>query len=656
MTIPYERLSLLKTVKDLHEAGTVKLSDSDRVAIESETTDLINRSVMNKSAMKTPEGFEQVLEELRQVGDADEAFQVVLDFLKSEGVVEVEDEAGEAPEAEMDLGGGSPDMDDAGGDKPFPPKKDEDGDDETDERDTDDDTGDKPFPPKQDGGKGDGKGKGMGKGKKPVPSKGDGGKDKKAPSFEKKDEVGDSFVGGDEGMKDEREALLRRAQDQENSDSGIAALQEKKKEESEGAPSKEEMGVEDTDMTMTARAKKIKIAITKERNLVAQHEDYGPVFLATPTDTVKGDRNALVKLANRVYGLAVYKGFKAAARLCNATLLKDGGVDDDVITDAQVEISPETDPVTAEGESDVREEQSTPDDNALAGNEVDTREKPPTVSDTKTKMIAKRRRLAAAKDRWAARKRLEGKDILDDADGVTKEMKPSKPSGDSTNDAEDNAKDGPGSPAGDVLADAENDIRGASVKENMTKLYQARLEKRLAAEKEQFVRKFTRAVRLAATRMLLNHEEHPLKVAAVDVLTARDVTFTNDEKFSGMDVGTAVELTELITREGHDQFMQRLLSRAADLLEKDDRYLADAEEDLEDQAPVPVGEGISTSTATRRSARNRRSSKIRREAAEGNFERNQGAPSSAPVEISTNIRGAISGDTKLGRRLSKFTG
>jgi hypothetical protein len=82
MTIPYERFSLLKTVKDLHEAGTVKLSDFDRSRIESETKDLINKSIRNRSAAKAPEGFEQVLEELRSA-DADEAFEVVLNFLKS---------------------------------------------------------------------------------------------------------------------------------------------------------------------------------------------------------------------------------------------------------------------------------------------------------------------------------------------------------------------------------------------------------------------------------------------------------------------------------------------------------------------------------------------------------------------------------------------
>jgi len=443
-------------------------------------------------------------------------------------------------------------------------------------------------------------------------------------------------------------------------------------------------------------------------------------------------------------------------------MLKDAGVDEGIMTDSQVDIGPETDGVLADAESDTRDKQEEGDSNALDGNEVDTREKPPTVSDTKTKMIARRRRMALARIRrqaglgdfaqewgkgvmndlqnlggafgigsggmngptidmfeviaapsntdalmelynssggdaavfsdglynmfggvddpnidWdvlgneifnqyspqmgaAGRRRRalgrgkqrQGKDIFDDAENVTKDMQPAKPSGNTTDDPTFDSQDTPGSPRGDVLADEDNDIRTA----NLNKLYRHRLEKKLAAEKEHFVRKFTRALRLASTRMLLNHEEHPLKSAAVDVLTGEDIQFMDGQHFTGMDMATALELTELIAAEGHDRFMANMLARAADLLEKDDQYLADAEDDLKDQAPAPVGDA-GQATARKSGSRNRRSSRVRREAAEGNFAvTNNGPPASGPGKVSGGIRDAVGGGTLLGRRLGRLRG
>jgi len=603
------RLQLLNTVKELHEAGTVKLSDADKARIEAETADLIQRSLLNsKLAMKAPPGFDALLEELKKAEDADAAFETVVKFLDSLEGMEVEseeeEEEEESEEEESEAKNGGPEM---GEKKPEPPKPKE----------------EKPFPPKPKDEK------------KPGPP--EGGPPKSGlpkPGEPKEDE-----------MKEARQQLLRRAQEQETPEGGISDLQEKKREKAE-APSADEMGV--GDMTPVARAAKIKVALTKDRNLVASHQDFGPVFYAMPAPEVKRDENALRRLANKVFGIALYQGFKEAARLCKAKLLIEAGVDDDVVTDSQVEVPPATQGITADEETDTREKPEEGDSSALPGMEVDTREKPPTVSDTKTKMItSKRKRIALA----SARHR--GKDILDEAEGVTQTHKPSKPSGDTTDDAEFNSQETPPAPAGDVLADADNDIR--TTQANMSELYKHRLEKRLAAEKEQFVRKFTRALRIAGTRMLLNHEEHPLKVAAVDVLTGEDIEFSDGERYTGMDVGTAVELTELIASEGHESFMTRLLSRAADLLEKDDQYLADAETDLQDQAPVPVGDG-GQATARKRSSRNRRSARVRREAAEGNFGKENGAPVSSSKQASGGIRDALSGGTLLGRRIGRLQG
>ena len=643
------RLQLLNTVKALHEAGTVRLSDMDKRRIETETRDLIRRSTQNaRTAAKAPEGFEEFLQELQGAENPDAAYQIVLDFL------ELDDEGEESGDGDLD-NGDAPDKGDE--EKKTKPSKEEDSsfDKKPDEKDEGDfgGKGDKKLDEKKDK-------KPDGKGGKPSFDGKPGEKSDKPDFGGKSEEKGgkpdfgspSGFPEEDADMKVARRRLVRRAKDQEKGRGrGIGDLQEKRKEEGEGGPSPEEMGIEDrdcegSDPTVSARAAKIKVGITRERNLIAYHADHGPVFRAVPNAAVKADSEALRRLANKIYGIALYKGFGVAASLCNASLLKGAGVDEGIITDAQVEIPPEKDGILADAETDTRDKPEEGDSSLLSGNEVDTREKPPTVSDIKTKMIAARRkRIALAKAR-----RRRGKDILDDAENVTKTLKPSKPSGNTGDDATFNSKKIPGTPRGDVLADEDNDIRTA----NLNKLYRHRLEKKLVAEKEQFVRKFTRALRVASTRMLLNHEEHPMKAAAVDVLTGENIEFTDGQRFTGMDLGTALELTELIAAEGHDRFMAQMLSRAADLLEKDDKYLADAEEDLKDQAPVPVGDGGQVK-ASKRSTRNRRSSRIRRDAAEGNFSvTKNGPPVSGPGQVLGGVRDVLSGDTLLGRRIGRI--
>ena len=654
MTMPFtERFKLFKTVADLHAKGTINLSASDQERIESETMDLVRKSVLNRTAMSAPPGFEKVLMELEKAPDADAAYNVIVDFLKTEGIIKeeieraeeaeiLEDELADVKEKATDgpsspitekvkeMGGGDPievKLDDKpvpsmGGkpDEEKPPKKDE---------------SDEEKPPKKDE-----------SGEEKPPKKDD-------KPEEKKDDKPD--------LSKEREATLRRAQEQEHGD--IQELQERA-EEAGTSPSAEEMGISDAgegsmaheDTTMPARAKKIKIAITRSRTLVAHHEDHGAIFHAVPADKYRNDPEALRRLANRVYGLAVYQGFSKAAEFCNAKMLRAAGVDDDIELNSAEEVEPKNQGILADAEDVNRQEYDDSDpDSALPGGEVDTREKPDKVT-PRTLSGERRAVLRRARLTFEARKKAEGetKDILDEAENVIEEKKPSKPSMDSTSDADTNAQEQHNGSEGDVLSGGDDVIRSAHA--NFKKLYDERTKKAVAEAKEDFVRKFARAVRVASSRMRLNHEEHPIKVAAVDVLSAEsgDIEFANGDVYSGMDVSAAVDLTELITAEGHDRFVEALLEKAADLMAKDASYLKDAEEDLRNLAPVAV-RGSAEATDMRRTSR--RASLVRREAAEGNFEVD-GAPASSPPQSSgvADLRSAIGGSTLLGRRLGRLGG
>jgi hypothetical protein len=142
--------------------------------------------------------------------------------------------------------------------------------------------------------------------------------------------------------------------------------------------------------------------------------------------------------------------------------------------------------------------------------------------------------------------------------------------------------------------------------------------------------------------MQLNHYDHPYKAAAMDVLTADDVRFSNGESFIPMDSHTAQEIVELISSEGHGAFVNQLLNKTADLLDKSDNYLKDVEKDIHGLAPTPV-EVEDTSTIE-----DRVSSVMQRRASEGNFDR---SPSGGMAPPTDNMQSAF-GATKVARNLA----
>lgn len=687
-----ERFKLFKTVADLHNKGRAVLSDKEKAMIEHETMDLVRKSVLNRNAEKAPPGFESVLRQLSDAPDADAAYGIIVEYLKSQG------DLGGKPEPKPGLGmdkGPGPGLDlgkepkpglgmdkgpGLGMDKgPGPgmglgkgPEKTMDG----MPHDFDKEPGgmkEKPESPMHEmkespmeegaehgapapkpeskpeprpesvpGEKPEKSEKPEAEGEKKPEKKEDGEKDEKGEKKpEKKEEKG-------ENLKKEREALRRRADEQ----SGIKNLQKDKHEFGKEITS-EEMGLEATEgqpmstilpeQQPNVRAKKVRVHTTSSGTIVASHIDFGPVFHAVPAQEIRNNPEKLRMLANRVYGKIVYEGFMKAAKFCNAKMIRTAGVDEDIELNHDMKVPPATEGATAEEETLTRDKHKDEPDTVIDDVEVVTREKPE---------VTAARRKALVRAALLRLEKRQAKDIMDEAENVSKDHKPSKPSMNSSEGATTNSTEQHGSPEDRVIEGGDNVIRNAQ--KHFSKLYATRMEKRVAEEKEAFIRRFTRALRLAGTRMLLNHEEHPFKSAAVDVLAddSGNIEFSDGQRYTGMDVAAAVELTELIASEGHKEFIDSLLVKSADLMQKDDRYLADAESDLASLATVSVLAGISGSKTAY--FRNRALSK-RRAAVEGNFEVTHGTPATGPeISKTANLRDALGGGTVLGRRLGRL--
>jgi hypothetical protein len=762
------KIKLFQTVADLHSRGKVDLTTAERTLIEKETADLIRKSQHYRTAAKAPEGFSDLLLDLAKM-DADEAYTRVVEFLGESGLeVETEDEEEnedergpvDKPEDESMEGdddkGGPPMMDkkdessslkppmpselekgDEEGSKPKPPEVKDNEDDKDDNKEKDKEK------KKEDGKKEDkeakrkaliaqaqelneekvlpGKGPGMGPGKGPgmVPGRGLNKGPGKGMGKEKK------------MLELEEEEGLKKGQDMVDMGMG------------EGTP---------VSSMQAARSKKIKVRVTASGNLVASHEDIGPLFHAVPRNEVKKNPTALKRLANKVYGLIVFEGARVAARKCGTRLL--AGVDDDIETTGG-EVPPETEGVTEEADFDSRE---TPDDISMSDESLDdadfdTQETPDKVDARRKRPVARYRRTSGSGDKkvlsdgngsflvdeddealkwyeengweweetgrgvkqigddelfddveiiegdadgsclvrisylvneggarysrvnyigefydgelvgkWeeeyeedsdkeshrrpvARYKRLSG--VEDDAEVVT-EMKPDPKPDSTSNGGEIDAKEGLPSVSKDSLGDAEFDIK--VVEGNYKKLYQARAKKMAEKANREFVERFAKAIKVASMRMAANMDEHPLKAAALDILTEDNVAFSNGDIYNPMDVGTATELIELFSSEGHTAFVDHLLERTADLMERTPEYLDDTYQDLKNIQPIPiqVEQGrVSRKAASHKVARERNA------AHEGNVGIPLISGASAAPKSSNNVKDAI-GETKVTRRLGSM--
>jgi hypothetical protein len=105
----------------------------------------------------------------------------------------------------------------------------------------------------------------------------------------------------------------------------------------------------------------------------------------------------------------------------------------------------------------------------------------------------------------------------------------------------------------------------------LSRLYKNRLaavksefEKREASTVDVVASTFKRALKLAAARQQLNLEMSPIKAAFAETLMSNQ-DLGNNEVYPGMDERLAVQLTEQATASGMDEFIDKLITRAAEL-------------------------------------------------------------------------------------------
>ncbi len=668
------KIKLLQTAKEIYERGDIKLSSSDRKRIEDETQELLKRSMTSRAAAKAPKGFDAVLAELKTSQGADEAFQIVARYMQAEGMLD--------KDMDMELGGKpdfeKPEKPDFGGKPDFEkPEKPE--------------MGDKPEKPEKGFGGAD-KGKPGGglseavekvqdaletavkaldkvedlAGDKPgkdKPEKSEKPEEDKKPEKEDKDEEKEEKEpvekAKDEVVKMAQEMLAPPKDGPKKLDRGpgkgldkgkstpfdISKLKKEKEVKDDALLDKDEMGM-DTSLpvsptTAPGMRASVRVAITKENN-IAVYGPRGPMFIAVPNASIKKDAEKLRRTANKVYGLVIYEGPKAAAEKCGATLL--AGADSDILTDSEYKVPENTKGVSDNRETDTRDKFDQKSKTVLEGQDTDTEDKKEKVTAIKKRLEERRAQRKPA--RFEVVKRADSVlDSAEDAAGGPDVVSP---------DALDSGKDGTTDTQDDIQTEPKKMLEGGDVdykgvEASYKKLYAARAVKQTKTAVENFIHRFSRCMAIAAQRMVLNHDDDPLKAAAADVLTADNVRFASGERYNPMDERTAKELIELIAAEGHQEFVDHLLNRAADLMEKSDGYLKDVEADLKNLKPVDPKVDEDFKEADAGCDAPKKAKALRRQASAGNFEFNPNAvPSKEPVSALRNAMGL----TKVGRVVS----
>jgi hypothetical protein len=237
-------------------------------------------------------------------------------------------------------------------------------------------------------------------------------------------------------------------------------------------------------------------------------------------------------------------------------------------------------------------------------------------------------------------------DVTNHADNVTEEKPASAPS-EVTNEDDDVAQQSKETPADNTLVDGDVDFKTAQRKIEAT--YKKRYAAKLKKAQEDFVKKFTRCMRIASKRMLLNYDENPWKTASDDVLTSDDIEFEDGSYLKPMREHIAVQLTELIAQESHEDFVAHLMDRTADLMDYSSDYLEDAEKDLGALQP----KAREATVEKPRQPKTAKATQVRRAASNGNFGLTNKAASARPAK-QPGVREALYGGTKVDRDLGNL--
>lgn len=551
-----ETIKLLKTVQSLHAKGSVTLTAAEQRIIEQETRELLSAA---RTASKAPEGFDNLLAELKGIQNADEAFEAVLSFLKDRGELDTESMKDKSEESEE--------------------KEEEESEEESEEEEAEENS-EMPM-----------SGKGP-KDKKETPGKG---------MSDKKDMPG---KGPKKPMDEEKKDLIARSKKvSTESEEDLETLKEDESEEE--VTSSESLGIKSS-----LDISKLRVKVTADRNIMVSY-DGKPSFLYTAAESVRTNDKALAREANKVASWCAFEGLKTAAKKCGTSII--GGVDEGVDLAADAEVPEVTAPVTDAAESDMREKKTPSTDSVDAQAEFDTKENHKSGGVDDGVDLTTDESVGSTPS-----------SVLEGADDVTDEAMPT--SYESTQDA------------------AEVDY--STVEANLKELYKSRATKEARDMNKKFVADFIQSFKIAATRMLLNHDEHQFKIAAFDVLT-------DDEVVSEMDEGDAAELAEMIASAGHTAFIEQILDRTASLMKRTSEYRNDMEKDLEIQNVRPV----EASAFSKSSSRSKTAKTARRAAVNGNFDMKIKAPASSfnkPKEDGS-IRSVV-GSTSLSQRASKLAG
>jgi hypothetical protein len=560
-----ETMKLLKTVQSLHSKGSVTLTAAEQRIIEQETRELLSAA---RTASKAPEGFDKLLNELKGIQNADEAFEAVLSFLKDRGELDTDSVKDKSEEMKPVKG----------------PEKSEESEESEEEEESEE-----VKPGKGPEMKKDMPGKGL-EDKKELPGKGPEGK---------KDMPG---KGPKKPMDEEKKDLIARSKKiSTESDEDLETLKEDESEED--VTSSESLGIKSS-----IDISKLRVKVTADRNILVSYEGK-PVFLHTASESVRSNDKALAREANKVASWCAFDGLKTAAQKCGTSII--GGVDEGVDLAADAEVPEVTAPVTDSAESDTKEVKTPSTDSVDAQAEFDSKENHKSGGVDEGVDLTTDEAVDATPS-----------SVLDGAEDVTDEAMPA--SHESTQDA------------------AEVDY--STVEANLKELYKSRATKEARDLNTKFVADFIQSFKIAATRMLLNHDEHQFKIAAFDVLT-------DDEVVSDMDEDDAAELAEMIASAGHTAFIEQLLNRTSSLMKRSSDYRNDIEKDLEIQNVRPV----EASAFSKSSSKSKTAKTARKEAVDGNFNMQIKAPASSfnNTKEDGSIRSVV-GSTSLSQRAVKL--
>jgi hypothetical protein len=576
----FSKLNLFKTVKSLHDKGAVTLTASERDLIDRETKELLS-AANSRLASKAPKGFDKLLEDLKSSEDPDAAYEAVIAFMESNGEVEEKKPVEKDEKPGKDIQNEIKEKSEEGEEKKEKGKEKEEGGKEMgkgkgNEKDDEDDEDEKSekkmkMPEKKDLGKGEMFGKGVEK--------------EKGPAVDKKEDL----------EMEKKEIMARAKRLAKESDEDLQDLKDEDGDE-EDMMSSAAMGVKD--------AQKVTVKITADRNIIVSR-DGRPLFFHTTAADVKNDVGQLKRLANKLLGITIFEGAKAAAEKVGARLV--AGADEDIELAADVDVPAVKDPVVADGETVFSEELDKP----AATVQEDA------IDDHK-------------KARKIRRRKAQGVD-----EGIDIAVKDSMDNGVNsvTQTDEDVIDESKATPASDTQADAE--VNYQSIEANFKRLYSARAKKEAETLNKAFIDQFIRAFKISAQRMLLNHDEHQFKIAAYDVLTAE----------TDIDEGDAVSVAEGIAAKGHTAFVNQILARTSELMKKSDEYLRDIESDLRNQN-VRIAE--ITTPMVKKDSR-----ELRKSASNGNFGVSFRTPATRSNNNVNELRGVI-GSTPLSKLATKL--